>query len=157
MNFAVRCGALAAVLVLASACADPITPTGPTTPTGTTPSPPTPRPGSDFPAVSRPARIYLFASGLSHPVREWTSGSRYVLYDDGTFALQYLQSQGSFEYLGTYTQMNALITFHWQANQNVPAPWRPATGTLSDDSLTVRYDAIMNLDDFEDAVYIRTQ
>ena len=82
--------------------------------------------------------------------------SRYVLYDDGTFALQYLRSQGSFEYRGTYTEANALITFHWQANQDVPAPWRPATGTLTDDSLTVRYDVIMNLDDFEDAVYIQT-
>jgi hypothetical protein len=155
MNFAVRCGALAAVLVLASACADPITPTGPTTPTGTTPSPPTPRPGSDFPAVSRPARIYLFASGLSHPVREWTSGSRYVLYDDGTFALQYLQSRVSFEYRGTYTDANGLITFEWEG-WSVAGPWA-ATGSINDDSLTVRYNLIMELSDFEDAVYARTR
>jgi hypothetical protein len=79
----------------------------------------------------------------------------HVLYDDGTFALQNLRSQGSSEYRGTYTESNALITFQWQANQNVPAPWRPASGTLTDDSLTVRYDVIMNMDDFEDAVYSR--
>lgn len=156
MKVAVRCGTLLALLVLASACADSVTPTTPAPPPETTSSPPPPTPGPDFPAVSRPARIYLFASKLSYPVHEWTSGSRYVLYDDGTFALQSLRSQG-FEYRGTYTESNALIMFHWQDNQNVPAPWRPATGTVTDDHLTVRYDVIMNMDDFEDAVYIRTQ
>jgi hypothetical protein len=79
-----------------------------------------------------------------------------VLYDDGTFALQYLESQGAFEYHGTYTEANAVITFRWKANQDVTAPWRPATGTLTDDFLTVRYDLIMQLDDFEDAAYVRT-
>jgi hypothetical protein len=107
--------------------------------------------------VSRPARIYLFASGVSSRVGEWTSNSRYVVYDDGTFALQYLQSRGSLEYRGTYSEANALITFRWEGNQNVPVPWRPATGALSDDSLTVRYDATMNLDDFENAVYVLTK
>jgi hypothetical protein len=148
MKAALRCGALLVPLVVASACADSVTPTTPTTPSGPA--------GADFPAVSRPARIYLFASKLSYPVSEWTSASRYVLYDDSTFAVQSLRSQGSFEYLGTYTVANTLITFRWDANQNVPAPWRPATGTLTADSLTVRYDAIMNMDGFEDAVYIRT-
>jgi hypothetical protein len=81
--------------------------------------------------------------------------SRYVLFDDGTFALQYLGSQGSFEYHGTYTEANAVITFRWEANQDVAAPWRAAIGTLTDDFLTVRYDLIMQLDDFEDAVYVR--
>lgn len=68
-----------------------------------------------------------------------------------------LWRQGSFEYRGTYTEANAVLTFHWELNQNVPAPWRPASGTLTDDSLTVRYDVIMNMDDFEDAVYILTR
>ena len=155
-----RCRTLLALVLLASAWADPATPTGPTTPIETIPARPTP-PGatsaSDFPPVSRPTRSYVFARELSLPVNEWTQSSRYVLYDDGTFALQYLLSGGSFEYRGTYTETNALLTFHWQANQNVPAPWYPATGTLIDDSLTVRYDFIMILDDFEDAVYVRTE
>ena len=155
INAIIRCGALLALLVLASACADSVTPPTPTTPTGTAAS--SPPPGSNFPAVSRPARIYQFASGLSNPVREWTSSSRYVLYDDGGFALQFLRSQGSFEYRGTYTEANAVLTFHWELNQNVPAPWRPASGTLTDESLTVRYDVIMNMDDFEDAVYTLTR
>ena len=154
MNAVMRCGAFAALLVLASACADSVTPTGPTTPTGTTASAPTPPPRSDFPAVFRPARIYLFATALSSPVSKWTSGSRYVLYDDGTFALQ--STQASFEgYRGTYTETNALITFRWQHDPRAFAPWGPSTGTLTDDSLTVRYDPIMLIDEFEDAVYIR--
>jgi hypothetical protein len=82
-------------------------------------------------------------------------GSRYVLYDDGTFALQYLGSQGPFEYHGTYTEANAVIMLTWEANQYVAMPWRPATGTLTDDFLTVQYDLIMLLDDFENAVYVR--
>lgn len=155
MNAAIRCGALVGLLVFANACADSVTPTGPTTPTATTASPPTPPPGSGFPGVTRPARIYLFARELSYPVREYTRGSRYVLYDDGTFALQYLQSQGSSEYRGTYKDANGLITFGWEG-WSAAGPWG-ATGSLNDDSLTVRYNLIMELTDFENAVYLRTQ
>ena len=160
MNAAIRGGALVALVVLASSCADSGTPTQPTTTTGPTASPPAPPPlpppAFDFPAVSRPARIYPFARALSYPVHEWTSGSRYVLYDDGTFALQYLYSQGG-EYRGTYTEANGLVTLHWQLNQDVAVPWRPVTATLVADSLTVQYGVGMNMDDFEDAVYILKQ
>lgn len=149
MNAAVRCGAFVAVLALASACMDSVTPT---TPAAATPAPP---PVSEFPAVSRPARIYLFARELSYPVRDATTGSRYVLYDDGTFALQYLRSRVSFEYRGTYADANGLITFEWEG-WSVAGPWG-ATGSLGDNSLTVRYNLIMELDDFENAVYLRTQ
>lgn len=158
LNVPVRCRALLAIVILASACADRITPTGPTTPSETIasgPTSPTPPSPSDFPAVSRPARIY-FARALTRPVHEWTIDSRYVLYDDGTFALQQSQSRGSFEHRGTYTEADAVVTLRWQVNQTVPAPWRPTTGTLMDAFLTVRYDSIMVLDGFEDAVYTRT-
>ena len=56
---------------------------------------------------------------------------------------------------GMHAMMPARV-LRWQDNQNVPAPRKPATGTLLDDSLAVRYDLIMILDDFEDAVYLRT-
>jgi hypothetical protein len=79
-----------------------------------------------------------------------------VLYEDGTFAMQSLWSGGG-EYLGTYTEANGLVTFRWQANQNVPAPWSAVTATLIGDSLTVQYDIVMNLDGFEDAVYTLKQ
>ena len=142
------------LVVLASACADSVTPTGPTPLTATTASALPPIPEAEFPPVSKPARIYLFARELSYPVREWTNGSRYVLHDDRTFALQYLRSRGSFEYRGTYKEENGHITFEWEG-WSAAGPWG-ATGSLTDDSLTVRYNLIMELTDFENAVYIRT-
>jgi hypothetical protein len=149
MNAAVRWGALVAVLALAGACADSATPTAPAATPAATPAPP---PISEFPAVSRPARIYLFAGELSYPVREYTTGSRYVLYEDGTFALQYLRSG---EYRGTYAEANGLITFDWEG-WSTAGQWG-ANGSLGDDSLTVRYNLVMEMSDFENAVYRRTQ
>jgi hypothetical protein len=155
MNAALRCGAVLALLMLGIGCSDSVSPTAPTAPTPPTASPPLPAPGSDFPAVLRPARIYLFASELSYPVSDYTRTSRFVLYDDGSFALQYLQSLGSFEYRGKYTEANGLITFEWEG-WSAAGPWG-ATGSRSDDSLSVRYNVIMELTDFENAVYRRTQ
>jgi hypothetical protein len=147
VNAAARC-ALVALLVCASACADSVIPTEPTIPSRPTPSP------VEFPAVSRPARIYLFANELSYPVSELTKRSRYVLYDDGTFALQYVQSRGSSEYRGMYKDASGLITFEWEG-WSAAGQWG-ATGSLSDDSLSVRYNEIMELTDFENAIYART-
>jgi hypothetical protein len=150
---AVRCGALVAVLVFVTACADsgsPTAPTGVTTPSAATPLPP-----RTFPPVLRPARVYEFASELAYPVRDYTRTSRFVLYDDGIFALQYLWSAGSNEYRGWYTETNGLVTFRWEG-WSVAGPWG-ATGTLDGNSLIVRYNIIMELSDFENAVYSRTQ
>jgi hypothetical protein len=147
-SVALRSGALLAILMLANACADSPTPTGPTAVAATSP------PVSGFPAVSKPARIYLFASELSYPVRDGTRGSRYVLYDDGTFALQYLRSQGAFEYRGTYANTNGLITFQWEGWSRA-GPWG-ATGSLNNDALTVQYNFIMEMTDFENGVYLQT-
>jgi hypothetical protein len=154
LNPGIRRGALLALLVLANACGDSVAPTAPTTPAATRVSTATPPPVSGFPPVSKPARIYLFASELSYQVRDFTRGSRYVLHDDGTFALQYLQSRGSPEYRGTYTETNGLLTFAWEG-WSTAGPWG-ASGSLSDESLTVRYNTIMELSDFENAVYVRT-
>lgn len=88
---------------------------------------------------------------------DWTDNAEWDdCLDDGTFALQ--STQASFEgYLGMYTEANGLITFfRWQHDPRASAAWPPATGTIDDDSLTVRYDPIMLMDDFEDAVYMRT-
>ena len=55
--------------------------------------------------------------------------SRYVLYDDGTFALQYTSANYPFfEYRGTYEEANDLITF---------VDGETGTGTLGGDSLAV--------------------
>lgn len=146
------------VVLLAGACNSPVSP--PTTPTQKTAAPTTPAGPLDaprgFPAVSPPARIYL---GVDSPtsVRHGSPlASRYVLYDDGTFALQYSSANYPFvELRGAYEEANAVITFEWEG-RNIAGPWG-ATGSLSDDSLSVRYNAMMQLSDFEDGVYVRAQ
>jgi hypothetical protein len=55
--------------------------------------------------------------------------SRYLIYDDGTFALQYASA---LEYRGTYRGANAVVTFEWEG-----------------------WSAAVQLSDFEDGVYIR--
>jgi len=61
-------------------------------------------------------------------------------------------SLGEPGYRGGYQQVNAAITFEWEG-WNIAGPWG-ATGTLSGDSLSVRYNEVMQWTDFEDAVYV---
>ena len=86
-------------------------------------------------------------------VAAYTLTSRFVLYDDGRFALQYEQPVG--EYRGTYTASDGVVTFNWEG-WSVAGPWG-AEATLSGDVLNVRYNLIMQLTDFEDADYVRNQ
>ena len=156
MNAAVRCGTVL-ILVLATACTNSILPTAPTStnpsPTSTNPTPTTDSPRS-FPSISRPGRIYVAVNSPLYPMHGSPLASRYVLYDDGTFALQYSSARYPFfEYRGTYKEANSLVTFEWEG-WSVAGPWG-ATGSLSDDSLSVRYNIIMQLSDFEDGVYLR--
>jgi hypothetical protein len=90
---------------------------------------------------------------LSYRVSEYTKKSRFVLYDNGAFVLMF-PSIGEGGYRGGYTETNGAITFEWEG-WSVAGPWG-ATGTLKDGSLTVRYNGIMQLTDFEDAVYLLT-
>lgn len=164
INAAVRCGALFALLVFATACSDSGLPAAPTSKadstdprpsTGTPPSPSNPA-AVTFPEVSRPARVYVAVSSPYYPMHGSPLASRYVLYDDGTFALQYSSAKFPFfEYRGAYKEANTLITFEWEG-WSLAGPWG-ATGALADDSLTVGYNLIMQLSDFEDGVYIRTR
>jgi hypothetical protein len=146
---AIRCGALVAVLVLSSACGA----SGPTSPTGRSEPPalsaPTPSP------LSGSARIFTFEHGLSSGASDYTKKSRFVLYDNGAFALQYPICICGGEYLGRYTVANGVITFEWDG-WSAAGSWG-ATGTLQGDTLTVQYNQIMQLTDFEDAVYLRMQ
>ena len=144
--------------LLASACNHPVS--LPTAPTRTRPAPtaiaapPVLDVPRDFPAVTRPARVYVAVNSPYFPIHGSPLASRYVLYDDGTFALQYASANYPFfEYRGAYTEVNALITFEWEG-WSTAGPWG-ATGSLSDDSLSVRYNLIMQLSDFEDGVYVR--
>jgi len=68
--------------------------------------------------VSLPARIFAFDHQLSYPVMEYTKESRYVLYDDGSFALQYATPAG--EYDGMYQQAaSGAVTFVSKAPDGV--------------------------------------
>jgi hypothetical protein len=159
MKAAVRSGALLALLVLSSACTE-LTPTAPTSTADSTATPPptsSPAPGAvSFPAVSRPARIYVAVALPWYPMHGSPLASRYVLYDDGTFGLQYSSANYPFfEYRGRYAEANGHITFEWEG-WSVAGPWG-AAGSLTEDSLTVRYNLIMQLSDFEDGVYLRTR
>jgi hypothetical protein len=135
-----RCIALFSALVLSIACDYNNPPAAPSSTPTPSPSPTVVRP------TVIPGSIYLFSAPLSHPVAGYTSSSRYVLDDHGGFALQYPSLSG--EYAGTYRQENGVLTFHF----NGDGRWE-AIGTLTGDSLEVRYNVIMMLSDFDDAVY----
>lgn len=135
-----------ALLFLAVACSRPTSPTRPTPPAGTiSPTPTGPVPVPDFPAITAPARVYLAAHSLPRP-------SRFLLYEDGRFALQYT---GNYESLGTYREAGGVITFSWETLGRT-GPWG-ATGSLTGEDLTVHYNLDMQLSDFVDDVYTHVQ
>jgi hypothetical protein len=139
-------------IVLAVACgsAAPTSPTSPTavTAAATVTSPP-PASTSRFPPESGPFRTFVFDRELSHPVAEYTRKSRFLLYDNGAFVLDY-QGLG-LRYRGAYRESEGVVTFEWEG-WSAAGPWG-ATATATGDSLTVRFNVIMQLTDFEDAVY----
>lgn len=77
---------------------------------------------------------------------------RYVLHEDGTFALQFSCSvDGFWEYDGAFTRESALIAFDFLESA---VTWQ-ATGTVSGDCLAVQYNAQMGLSGFEDGEFCR--
>ena len=100
-----------------------------------------------------PARIFDYASAAA-PVSDYTRASRFVLYDNGTFELQ-LAEPGSgriFAYTGRYSEGSSVVTFDWDGWSSA-GPWG-ATATLDGKSLAVQYNVIMQLTDFDNAVYV---
>jgi hypothetical protein len=147
-----RLAVVSVLLVVATSCGGNDHPTAPSVtnpPRAQAPAAPIATPG--FPPVVKPARVFAFDHQLTYAVMDYTKGSRFVLYDDGTFALQYTRG---FEYLGTYTTVNGVVTFAWQGTSTA-GPWA-ANGSLQGDALSVTYNLIMSLSDFEDAVYQKT-
>jgi hypothetical protein len=112
---------------------------------------PTPTPTTSFPALSGPSRTFIFDHELSYRVSDYTRRSRFVLYDNGAFMLEYV---GLGQCRGAYTDANGVITFEWEG-WSTAGPWG-AIGTLKGDSLTVQYNVVMQMSDFEDAVYALT-
>jgi hypothetical protein len=149
MNTILRRVAAVGLLVLSAACSgwQPTSPTATTQPALPLPAP---APSRIFPPLSGPSRTFVFDHALSYRVSGYTETSRYVLYDNGAFVLQYTSGQ----YRGKYTEASGAIDFEWEGTSTA-GPWG-ATGTLKGDSLTVQYNLIMQLTDFEDAVYALT-
>ncbi len=132
-----RCALPLLLVVLAASCSPDTAPI-----TGSLPPPPTTTP-------TGPARTYAFSHAGADSVNRYTTQSSFVLYGDGTFVLQF----PSFEYRGRYAAVDGMNTLTWEGS-SVAGPWG-AVATIQGDSLTVRYNLIMRLTDFEDAVYLR--
>lgn len=159
MNTTIRRNAGVVLLVFFVACGS----SEPTSPSGTSqpPSPPSPIPPRlpiNFPPLAGPSRTFIFdsfGSELSYPVSDSTRGSRFILYDNGAFGLQYPGIEYVFR--GQYQDANGVLMFLFDSStgRSVDEPWDDATGTLQGNLLTVRYDEMMQQSDFEDAVYVR--
>ena len=152
MNRVLRCGSLIGALTLGLACGTEQQPTapGPVTTQSTVTPPHTPP--QRLPQ-GEPVATYGFSGPLDYPIRGFTSGSQYLLYENGVFGLRY--DAFAHVYLGMYRQDDATITFRfdgaWTWDQGF------AMGTLKEDLLEVRYSDIMQHSDFENAVYRRSQ
>lgn len=140
------------VIAVAAAC-ERGSPTEPTrsdpdgaVPTAAAPAAP-PATAVTIPPAAGPSRTFAFDRPLSYPVRDYTRHSRFVIYDNGAFELQF----PSGTYRGGWSTENGTIVFTWEG-WSVAGAWE-ASGTLGPDSLEVRYGIIMQLTDFEDAVY----
>ena len=110
MTRVLRCGSLIGVLMLGLACGTE-QPTAP----GPVPTPPavpqpTPQPPQPLPS-GEPVATYVFSGTLDYAVRGFTTGSQYLLYDNGVFGLRY--DAFAHVYLGTYRQDNDTITFRF--------------------------------------------
>jgi hypothetical protein len=146
--------ALAFIAILSAACSDSPrhVPTAPTVSTAVTPAPLAAPP---FPALSRPARVYVMT--IESAVAIYNGGAlkaRYVLYDDGTFTLQYASARfGIFEYPGTYVEANGKVIF--PLRESNAEPW--ATAIITEQTLVVSYSLMAQQADFEDGVFVRVR
>jgi hypothetical protein len=88
-------------------------------------------------------------SGLS----TYTVGSSYYIREDGTFTF-FFGNDVSFD--GTYVSENGELSMSWEVEPAPSVPWH-ATATVTGDELTVRYNAAMEAEYFENAVYGRVR
>jgi hypothetical protein len=155
MNTTLRHRAVVLLTVVFAACGS----STPTSPTGTNSPPvlppPTPSPRVNFPPLSGPSRTYVFDRELSYPVRDFTRQSRFVLYENGAFALHYPNTE--YVYRGGYQVADGILMFLFDSStgRGDHEPWDDATGTLEGDSLAIQYEASMQQADFENALYVR--
>jgi hypothetical protein len=99
------------------------------------------------PAV-RATVVYEASDSASHR-------SRYVLYNDGTFSLEYWRRGNyPFDYRGRYVATDSVIQFNFDFF-NLPGPWQ-SIGQLHDDKMAVTYNQVMKRVDFINATFVRT-
>ena len=144
----------ACALPLFVACADSLQPfRAPDQGGSTAPLPPLVSPG--FAPLMQSGQIYVAEPSLDDVYSKYHGArlaSRFVLYDDSTFALQFASGLfGTFEYGGRFTRADSQITFIWKG-WSAAGAWG-AEGTLHGNSLTVAYNDIMQLTDFIDGTY----
>jgi len=149
---ALQCAVVAALAIALAGCAEITQPTESVT---YVPGPPPTPFVPTFPPLSQPGRIYTAADSLYGYVAnsDGRSGlaSRFVLYDSGSFALQFSSwSRPPLEYRGSYATVGSALTFTFDEKRWV------ATGTLRSDSLVVGYNADASLSDFADGMYVRS-
>jgi hypothetical protein len=108
-----------------------------------------------FDPLTHSGEIYAAENSLNDVYTKYhgaSLASRFVLYDDSTFALQFASGLfGHFEYDGKFTRVDSQITFVWEG-WSTAGPWG-AEGTLHGNSLTVAYNAVMQMTDFIDGTY----
>ena len=136
------------VLLLAAGCSDRHPPTAPG-PVDAALTPPAPtQTACVFGPTTQSGRAYAFAHARLPDAAPYTRCSRFVLYDNGSFELQF---GASGTYSGTYRISGNDVDFRWDG-WSVAGPWG-TNATFDGDFLTVRYNLIMVFSDFEDAVY----
>jgi hypothetical protein len=151
MRYAIACCfGLLPTLLLSAGCSAGHQPMAPSTVDATPPAA-SAETTCAFATPSQSAQVYMFAEPAGAPVAAYTRCSRFVLYDNGVFDLQYGHGPS---YEGTYGVRDAVVDFKWDG-WSIAGPWG-STATLVGDTLTVHYNSLMQLTDFEDAVYRRS-
>lgn len=143
-----------ALIGLSAACLDIATPTqvpqviqSPVRPPAAAPPAP-----SNLPPLTGPSREFVFTSQPAFRVSAHTRSSRFVLFENGAFVMEYVEL--GLQYRGRWTQTNDVIVFEWEG-WSAAGPWG-ATARVVGPSLMVTYNLIMQMTDFEDGVYTST-
>lgn len=170
MKGALRLTAISITLAFLLAACDSAQATAPVIPSraGAVASPPEsePQTSSHFAELEGPGRVFAFREMLpgweGYIGWEGTLSTRYVLYDDGRFALQAADGNSWLgPYTGWYAEAGDSVELHWYANSTMPpdhpypAYWHPweTTATLNAGTLSVTYPIWMWLVGFLDAEY----
>jgi dipeptidyl aminopeptidase/acylaminoacyl peptidase len=104
-----------------------------------------------FAPVAGPATVYNREGQNSSGHR-----SRYILYADNSFSLQYVTSNWlHLYYAGSYSPLGPGVSFNFY-DSNTAGPWT-ATGNFDGSRLSVTYNIVMSLADFEDGVYVLSE